>query len=61
MLPECKGGGCLEEGLGIGTGLKDKYKFPSTQERKGRTFQLGTRARVESRTQKKYAEKGGDH
>lgn len=45
---------CLEswEGLGIGTRFKDKYKLPSIQEREGRTFQLGTRARVESKDSK---------
>lgn len=40
------------EGLSIGTGFKDKYKFPFIQERESRTFQLGTRARVESKDSK---------
>lgn len=53
--------GLPREGLGIGTGFKDKYKFLSIQDKEGRTFQLGTRARVESRTQKKWTEKRGDH
>ena len=54
---------CLEswERMDIGTGFKDKYKSPSIQEKEGRTFQLGTRARVESRTQKTLAEKREAH
>lgn len=40
------------EGLGIGIGFKDKYKLLSIQERESRTFQLGTRARVEFKDSK---------